>query len=380
MMDTEQYSIRPDVLAPGAVVGHWRILQGLGRRGDGALYQVEDVRRPGEVLALKLSLRSAEGPSEGAELRLTSSHPNVARLHAWGRWPCAGDGFFYFVRDDVQGQPLTTWAETVNPTFLQITAVLRRLAFAIDFMHEHDHWHREVLPENIRVREGDGEPLLLDLRAGHRESVETLTRHPLPPELQVFRSPEALRFLRMNLGRPGASYHFRRTDDLYALGATAYRLVTGHPPFSPELPLEQLHSEIELRSPPPPWEVNERVPKPLGAIILRLMNKSPEVRTQSGEALSAELMIAVSAGARSIWASRVFAWAHEEDGQESLPRRISPPKAPAPSPWRGPRLPCVVHFSPAPGRGATASRASAWKEPGPGQAPPEPWDPGSQAM
>ena len=48
----------------------------------------------------------------------------------------------------------------------------------------------------------------------------------------------------------------------------------------------------------PPWEVNPRVPKPLGAIILRLMSKLPEARPHSGESLCAELMVAVSAGAR----------------------------------------------------------------------------------
>jgi serine/threonine protein kinase len=360
---------------------NWRILQSLGRRGDGALYQVEDVRRPGELLALKLSFRSAEGLSEGAEPRLMVSHPNLVRLHACGRWPQSRDGFFYFVRDYVRGQQLPAWVEAVNPSFLQVAALLRGLAFAIDGMHSRDGWHREILPENIRVRDADGEPVLLDLRAGERESVETLDRNPLPPELQVFRSPEALRFLRMNLGRPGARYQFRRTDDLYALGATAYWLVTGHPPFSPSLPLEQLQSEIELRPPPPPWVVNERVPRPLGDIILRLMNKSPELRTPTGEALGAELMVAVSAGARSIWASRVFPWASEQGGQESLPRRVIRPAAPRPSLQRAPRLPRVVHFNPPPGRGCVAtSRLSNWKEPEQAEASAEPQETWARAM
>jgi serine/threonine-protein kinase len=147
-----------------------------------------------------------------------------------------------------------------------------RLASAIDDMHARDTWHRELHPDNIQVREGDEEPVLLDLRAGGNEGLDTLLQKPLPPELQVFRSPETLRFLRMNGGRPHACYRYLPTDDLYALGALTYWLVTGHPPFSPSLPLDQLHTEIELRAPLPPWEVNPRVPKPLGAIILRFVS------------------------------------------------------------------------------------------------------------
>lgn len=325
---------------------HWRILESLGSRGSGALYRVEDARHPGGPRVLKLSSRAGEGLFEDRMPRLMAAHPNVARLHAYGRWAWPGGGFFYSVRDDVPGLALSAWVERTNPTFLQVAALLGRLAAAIDDMHARDTWHREVHPDNIQVREGDGEPVLLDLRAGGNEGLKTLLETPLPAELQVFRSPEALRFLRMNHGRPHACYRFLPTDDLYSLGAIAYWLVTGHPPFSPGLTPEQLHVEIELRPPLAPWEVNSRVPKPLGAIILRLMSKLPEARSQTGESLSAELMVAVSAGARAIWSKRVFEWEHEQAAPGAVPGRIRRPAAPKVSSRPGPRLPRIVHFSP----------------------------------
>jgi len=345
-MDMEWFLIRPEMLTPGALVEHWRILESLGMRGSGALYRVEDVRRPGEPRVLKLSLRAGEGVFKDQVPRLMVAHPNVARLCASGRWVCPDGSFFYSVHEEVPGLALSALVEKINPTFLQIAALLGRLAAAIDTLHARDAWHREVHPDNVQVREGTGEPVLMDLRAGGNEGLKTLLEMPLPAELQVFRSPEALRFLRMNHGRLHARYRYLPTDDLYSLGAIAYWLVTGHPPFSPGLPSEQLHSEIELRQPLAPWEVNPRVPKPLGAIILRLMSKLPEARSQTGRSLSAELMVAVSAGARALWAKRVFEWEQEPVAPEAMMRRIRRPEVPKVSSQPGPTLPRIVHFNP----------------------------------
>lgn len=346
MIDQALFSRRPEMLAPGALVDRWRILESLGTRGSGALYKVEDVQHPGEPRVLKLSLRTGEGLFEDRVPRLGVVHSNVARLYASGRWACPEGSFFYCVRDDVPGLALSAWMEKTNPTFLQIAALLGRLASAIDDIHARDTWHREIHPDNLQVRDGDGEPVLLDLRAGGNEGLKTLLEMPLPAELRVFRSPESLRFLRTNHGRPRARYRYLPTDDLYSLGALAYWLVTGHPPFSPGLPTEQLHAEIELRPPLAPWEVNPRVPKPLGAIILRLMSKLPEARAQTGESLSAELMVAVSAGARAIWAKQAFEWEQRPVEPGAMTGRIRRPEAPRVSSQPGPRLPRIVYFSP----------------------------------
>lgn len=378
-MDMESPPIRPDVLAPGARVEHWRILESLGPRGHGALFRVEDVRRPTEPLVMRISLRPGEGQFEDRIARLMTAHPNLARLHAYGRCSGPGGGFFYSVREDVRGPSLAAWVEAVNPTFLQLAALVSRLGSMIDDVHARDTWHRELHPHNLVVREANSEPVLLDLRDGGNEALDSLLRMPLSPELQVFRSPESLRFLRSNGGRPQACYRYLTTDDLYSLGALAYWLATGHPPFSPELSPEQLHTAIELRAPVPPWEVNPRVPKPLGAIILRLMSKLPEARAQSGETLCAELMIAVSAGARALWAKRVFDWARDEVGEEAVPRRVQRPEPPQVSLQPGPKLPRVVYFNP-PAERRPSAAASPPSKPrllgGEFGGPPGPWSQG----
>lgn len=373
-MNLDLQSIHPVMLTPGTRVEQWKILESLGTRANGALYRVEDVHRPGCSLVMRLSSRKGDGRCGDRSARVHTTHSNLARLHAYGRWPESGDSSFYCVREDVRGLSLARWVEVTNPTFLQITAMLSRLAAALDDVHARDTWHRELHPDSIHVRQEDAEPVLLDLRDGGNESLGSLVSSPLPLGMQVYRSPESLRFLRTNLGREHARYYFRPTDDLYALGATAYWLVTGHTPFSPTLPPEQLHTEIELRAPQPPWEVNERVPKPLGAIILRLMSKLPDARPPSGESLCAELAVAVSAGARSMWARRVFDWETDEAIFAATGCRVRLPPAPRVRSMPGPRLPRVVHFnSPSERRPSEVQTAEA-----PGE--PEPLGPWSRMM
>jgi serine/threonine-protein kinase len=133
-----------------------------------------------------------------------------------------------------------------------------------------------------------------------------------------------------------------------------------------------------MRMPPSPWEVNERVPRVLGALILKCLAKNPEARPRNGEVLNAELMAASSAGARSVWASRVFTWAPEAPGQEGSVRRILRPNLPL-SPARWPRVPWVMHFK-RPERMSSPGESPPWKARFRSGEPREPIGPWSRMM
>jgi predicted ATPase/signal transduction histidine kinase len=79
----------------------------------------------------------------------------------------------------------------------------------------------------------------------------------------------------------------RRTD-LYALGATFYRMLTGTPPFCSEDPVELVHAHV-ARKPVTPCAVNPAVPPAVSDIVLKLLAKMPEDRYQTADSLLVDL-------------------------------------------------------------------------------------------
>lgn len=329
----ENFQVRPDALGPGTEVGTWRVVERLGVGGFGAVYRVEDMARPGEFYALKLALRPGDERAEREVtlLMVKAVHPNVVRFHACGRWPHPRTGYLFFVMDWVDGRPLDAWAEEANPTFRELAQAAGRVALAFHALHEEGVRHRDVKPVHILIREADGEPVLIDFGIGDYAGAATITEQALPPGTLALRSPEAVRFHRENHGRPGARYEYQPTDDLYALGVSLYRVVTGHYPFPPHLPPDMLYLVIEGQTPPAPADFNRRTPPALSDVIMRLLAKKPQERYPTGAELHAALMAAVSSGQSSTWEARLFEWEEEHEPGAVPRRRIRRPEWPTDS-------------------------------------------------
>ncbi|WP_426730743.1 serine/threonine protein kinase [Myxococcus faecalis] len=345
VMHAENFQVYPEALGPGTEVGTWRVVERLGVGGFGAVYRVEDMARPGEFYALKLALRPGD---ERAEREITllmvkAVHRNVVRFHACGRWPHPQTGYLYFVMDWVAGRPLDTWAEEVNPSFRELAQAAGKVALAFAALHGAGVLHRDVKPVHILIREADGEPVLIDFGIGDYPGAATITEQTVPPGTLHLRSPESVRFHRENHGRPGARYEYRPTDDLYALGVSLYRVVTGHYPFPPHLPPDMLYLAIEGRRPTAPAVFNRRTPQAFSDVIMRLLAKKPDERYQTGAELHAALMAAASFGSPAAWDASLFAW-EEVQGTGAEPgsgprRRILRPEWPTHSATPGaPRL------------------------------------------
>ncbi|MFB1478781.1 serine/threonine protein kinase [Corallococcus sp. RDP092CA] len=335
VMHAENFQVYPEALGPGTEVGTWRVVERLGVGGFGAVYRVEDMARPGEFYALKLALRPGDERAEREVtlLMVKAVHRNVVRFHACGRWPHPQTGYLYFVMDWVSGWPLDTWAEEVNPSFRELAQAAGKVALAFDALHRAGVLHRDLKPAHILIREPDGEPVVIDFGIGDYAGAATITEQTVPPGTLLLRSPESVRFHREHHGRPGARYEHQPTDDLYALGVSLYRVVTGHYPFPPHLPPDMLYLAIEAQTPPAPADFNRRTPQALSDVIMRLLAKKPQERYPTGAELHAALMAAVSFGQTAAWEASLFEWDDEGQGTELEPsatprRRIRRPEWP----------------------------------------------------
>ncbi|WP_223754135.1 serine/threonine-protein kinase [Myxococcus sp. RHSTA-1-4] len=295
----ESDSLNPASLPPGTSIGRWRLLEQRGRGAYGVVYRAESVEEPPGVVALKLALYPGDARFvREAELLSRVHHPAVPRLFDHGQWqPRDGVSYAWLAMEWLEGVPLYDWAVARRPSSRQVLHLLARLARALEFTHAAGGIHRDVKGENVRVRRADGQPFLMDFGSGHHLGAATLTWQPFPPGTPAYRAPEAWRFVLGPGKPPTVAYAPGPADDVFALGVTAYRLVTGKYPPSAHPRAEDAwlwHPEkLAL------WTAstsNARCVAELSALVSRMLLPRPEARGSAREVAEALEQAARKAG------------------------------------------------------------------------------------
>ncbi|QSQ26622.1 serine/threonine protein kinase [Pyxidicoccus parkwayensis] len=150
--------------------------------------------------------------------------------------------------------------------------------------------------DNVLVRASDGQVFLTDFGSGSYVGAAMLTSPPFPPGTQPYRSPEAWRSVRLPFKLSDPPYAPGPADDVFALGMTAYRLVTDDYPPIPAMLEEVSHLwGPEGTGPVPPIGVNARCCEELSRLVTRMLSVRPEARGGAGEL--AELLEQAARGA-----------------------------------------------------------------------------------
>ena len=281
-------SYRIDVLRKQALearrLGQYVLKRLLGAGGMGEVYLAEHLllRRP---CAIKLIRMDRAGDRESllrfereVQATATLTHPNTVQVYDYGH---TDDGTFYYVMEYLPGLTLNELVERHGPIPASRTVhLLRQICGALGEAHARSLIHRDIKPSNIIVGERGGLPdvakLLdfgivqrLDLREGNQIFRADVLGTP------VFMSPEQASGI-----EPVAA-----TSDIYSLGAVAYFLLTGVPPFRRATATETLaaHMRDEVV---PPDRIQRDVPGDLQAVVLRCLSKNPDQRYQSAQALN----------------------------------------------------------------------------------------------
>ncbi|MDY7225010.1 serine/threonine-protein kinase [Hyalangium rubrum] len=314
--------VDPLSLPVGMRVGPWRIAAWGGRGAYGTLYRVErEGLEASGPLALKLAIHPRDERFAREAWLLSHVHsPHVPQLHGNGVWEHSSGAFPYLVMEWVEGEPLYEWASRRNPTSRQVLQVLAQVARALEATHAVGGVHRDVKGSNVLVRPGDGRVFLTDFGAGHYRGAATLTWRLLPPGTPAYRSPEAQAFLRVFLRHPTAHYPASACDDLFALGVTAWRLVTDEYP-----PTDEEGAEVWREGGPEPRlprELNPRVSPELESLILRLLDLAPVERFGGRAAAAAEALEQAARGAGPEGECPLFCWGNEPNPRWRFPERV----------------------------------------------------------
>jgi serine/threonine-protein kinase len=276
-------------LPSGAVIDGWRVLKELGDGGFAVVYLVE---KGGQLRALKVARhRDASGDDRQTHARvlreltvlLMLDHPNIVRHRGYGY---AESGNVYLALDYVDGWTLAEWKERKHPTFHEVLRVFVKIADALVYMHSRGILHRDLKLANVLIRKSDGEPVIIDFSCATYTQAADLTESGLPPGTDRFRAPEQFRFLHEHRDEHRARYAFQVADEVFAVGAMLYELLTDPRPTEAR-PRESLNNPVAM--PPPARGLNPRVPVPLSDLVESILSRDPKRRPVDTEALRREI-------------------------------------------------------------------------------------------
>lgn len=284
MPDESSLTPHPAYLPPGTVVGPWRVVAWAGSGVHGAVYRVVPVDDPqAPPVALKMA-RMPRDPRFVREAQLLSRlhHPSIPRLLGSGLWlHPSGLVFPYLAIEWIDGLDLYDWARRYRLAQPQVLQWVAQLSGALAALHAQGAVHRDVKGGNVLVRRSDRRAMLTDFGTGIYPGATTLTPPNFQPGTPAYRAPEAGLFELQFFWDTSARYAAAPSDDLYALGVTACRLVSGEYPELPH-PLQDSQGRWYLEEVLLPTALQKLKP-PLREPILRLLSLRPEDRGTAAE-------------------------------------------------------------------------------------------------
>jgi eukaryotic-like serine/threonine-protein kinase len=254
----------------GATIGDRYLLEErIGQGGMSIVFRAADLDL-GERIALKVFTQGVFGPeSEGRfkrELLLSRQlvHPNVLRLYDIGFFA----GFRYISMELLTGSDLVGRMGTGIPV-AEAVGYLIQACDGLQAAHDRSIVHRDIKPGNIFLM-SDGTLKLMDFGIAKVQSAPGLTATGAIAGTPAYMAPEQIRDF-SGVGPPA---------DLYSLGAVAYEMLVGRPPFwnSDSMAVLMMHL---YDKPAPPRSVAPQIPAALEEIVLRLLEKAPAERFAS---------------------------------------------------------------------------------------------------
>lgn len=264
-------------------IGKYVIINKIGKGSTGTVYLSHDPYYRRDVA---IKVYNIEEDSDADRARVARKmffneahmvgmlqHPNIMPIYDAGE----EDGKYYIVTEHIQGA--RTLAAYCRPDNLlridDVVEIIYKCAKALHYSHGRGVIHRDIKPSNVMLTI-DNDVRIIDfgiaiVSDSEVSRIEGIAGSP------SYMSPEQVQ-----------SEELTPRSDLYSLGAVMYELLTGYRPFRADNLSKLLH-QIVYATPPPIHTYRSDLPEELENVVASTMQKEPDKRTVSGNAMAAEL-------------------------------------------------------------------------------------------
>ena len=263
--------------------GRYEVLEMIGNGGMATVYRAKDhvLNRFDAIKVLKdefttdsdfIKRFKAEAQSAAA-----LAHANIVQIYD----VCNEDNLYYIVMELIQGKTLKdiikedgklSWKWSVN--------IAIQIASALETAHKNNIIHRDIKPHNIIITE-EGIAKVTDFGIAKAVSNSTITAFGTTIGSVHYFSPEHAR----------GGYTDAKSD-LYSLGIVLYEMLTGRVPFDADTPVSVALKQVQ-EEPVDPIKYNPDIPISVNRIILKAMQKDPNLRYQNATEMLKDLTLAL---------------------------------------------------------------------------------------
>ena len=280
------------VLGRGALLAGYRIERVLGSGGMGTVYLADNPVLPRQDALKVLSAELSVSPDFRArfiresDLAATLDHPNIVTVYSRG---ATDDGQLWIAMQYVPGSDAEEEIEAGRMTSARAVRIVAQVAEALDYAHRHGLVHRDVKPANFLLTAGDERVLLADFGIARALDDDTgLTGTGNLVATVAYAAPEVL---------AGGAVDGRA--DIYALGCSLFRMLTGRAPFAGGGGIPATMAAHLYAAPPRVTELRPELPTGLDAVIATAMAKEPTGRYPTARQLAAAATAALDAAGGS---------------------------------------------------------------------------------
>ncbi|NLF19372.1 MAG: serine/threonine protein kinase, partial [Lentisphaerae bacterium] len=271
----------------GCRLGSYEVLECIGSGGMGDVYRARQ-QNPARLVALKVLPGAGPAAPERRSrfLRETAAvarlnHPYIVPIYESGQ---ANDGTMFYTMELVHGEPLDRFCDRCRADPQAVLTTFAKVCEGVDAAHQMGVLHRDLKPSNILVDQR-GNPRILDFGLAkvldEKDSADSeLTRSGVVMGTPAYMAPEQKR---------GVPDEVDARADVYALGVTLHRLLTGGHPDSTDGTLASLPPGTARKTSRRQRTGNAGLPTDLAAILGKALAPEKAERYPSVRALAADL-------------------------------------------------------------------------------------------